>query len=97
MKILIVNKFLFPKGGSETYIIKLGEELVKQGHEVQYFGMDSPNRCLGNNCNSYVSYVDFHKGSFLDKVSYLFKTIYSVEARKKIRIVIDDFKPDVVH
>lgn len=97
MKILIVNKFLFPKGGSETYIIKLGEELVKQGHEVQYFGMDSPNRCLGNNCNSYVSYVDFHKGSFLNKFSFLFKTIYSVEARKKIRKVLDDFKPDVVH
>lgn len=97
MKILIVNKFLFPKGGSETYIIKLGEELVKQGHEVQYFGMDSPNRCLGNNCNSYVSYIDFHKGSFLNKFFYLFKTIYSVEARKKIRIVLDDFKPDVVH
>lgn len=97
MKILIVNKFLFPKGGSETYIIKLGEELVKQGHEVQYFGMDSPNRCLGNNCNSYVSYIDFYKGSFLNKVSYLFKTIYSVEARKKIRKILDDFKPDVVH
>lgn len=97
MKILIVNKFLFPKGGSETYIIKLGEELVKQGHEVQYFGMDSPKRCLGNNCNSYVSYIDFHKGSFLNKFSFLFKTIYSVEARKKIRKVLDDFKPDVVH
>lgn len=97
MKILIVNKFLFPKGGSETYIIKLGEELVKQGHDVQYFGMDSPNRCLGNNCNSYVSYIDFHKSSLLNKVSYLFKTIYSVEARKKIRIVLDDFKPDIVH
>lgn len=97
MKILIVNKFLFPKGGSETYIIKLGEELVNQGHEVQYFGMDSPKRCLGNNCNSYVSYIDFHKASILNKVSYLFKTIYSVEARKKIRKVLDDFKPDVVH
>lgn len=97
MKILIVNKFLFPKGGSETYIIKLGEELVKQGHDVQYFGMDSPKRCLENNCNSYVSYIDFHKGSILNKLFYLFKTIYSVEARNKIRKVLDDFKPDVVH
>ena len=26
MKILIVNKFLYPNGGSETYIFKLGEE-----------------------------------------------------------------------
>ena len=40
MKILIVNKFLHPNGGSETYIFKLGEALIKNGHEVQYFGMD---------------------------------------------------------
>lgn len=40
MKILMVNKFLHPNGGSETYIFQLGEELQKRGHEVQYFGME---------------------------------------------------------
>ena len=39
MKILMINKFLYPNGGSETYIFKLGKELQAQGHEVQYFGM----------------------------------------------------------
>ena len=28
MKILMVNKFLYPNGGSETYIFKLGEYLI---------------------------------------------------------------------
>ena len=41
MKILLVNKFLYPNGGSETYIFELGKELLRQGHEVQYFGMYS--------------------------------------------------------
>lgn len=36
MRTLIINKFLFPNGGSETYIFKLGEQLEKMGHEVQY-------------------------------------------------------------
>lgn len=31
MKILMVNKFLYPNGGSETYIFKLGEQLQKKG------------------------------------------------------------------
>ena len=31
MKILMVNKFLYPNGGSETYIFKLGEQLQKMG------------------------------------------------------------------
>ena len=39
MRVLIINKFLYPNGGSETYIFKLGEALEQHGHEVQYFGM----------------------------------------------------------
>ena len=27
MRVLIINKFLYPNGGSETYIFKLGEAL----------------------------------------------------------------------
>mgnify|MGYP000440050797 CR=1 FL=1 len=38
MRVLIINKFLYPNGGSETYIFKLGEALEQHGHEVQYFG-----------------------------------------------------------
>ena len=39
MKILMVNKFLYPRGGSESYMLKLGEYLQLAGHEVEYFGM----------------------------------------------------------
>lgn len=97
MKVLIVNKFLYPNGGSETYIFKLGEALKAAGHEVQFFGMEHKGRCVGNNANAYTSDMDFHGGSKLAKITYPFKTIYSREARKKIRLVLDVFKPDVVH
>lgn len=97
MKVLIVNKFLYPNGGSETYIFKLGEALEKAGHEVQYFGMEHEGRCVGNAVDAYTSDMDFHGGSKLSKVTYPLKTIYSSEARKKIRQVLDAFKPDVVH
>lgn len=60
MKILIINKFLKPRGGSETYIIELGACLHQKGHEVQYFGMDDPDRTLGNASNLYTSGLDFH-------------------------------------
>lgn len=97
MKILMVNKFLYPNGGSETYIFKLGDYLKSQGHEVEYFGMEHEGRCVGNRVNAYTSDMDFHGGSKLSKLTYPLKTIYSAEARKKIRLVLDDFKPDVVH
>lgn len=97
MKILMINKFLYPNGGSETYIFKLGEYLQSQGHEVQYFGMEHAGRCVGNRVNAYTSDMDFHGGSKLAKLTYPLKTIYSVEARKKLRLVLDDFQPEVCH
>ena len=97
MKILMINKFLYPNGGSETYIFKLGEYLQKIGHEVQYFGMKHEGRCVGNNIEAYTSNMDFHSGSKLSKLIYPIKTIYSSEAREKIRLVLNDFKPDICH
>ena len=97
MKILMINKFLHPNGGSETYIFKLGAHLQAIGHEVQYFGMEHEGRIVGNRAEAYTSNMDFHGGSKLAKLLYPIKTIYSVEARKKIRLVLDDFQPDVCH
>ncbi len=97
MKVLMINKFLHPNGGSETYIFKLGEYLNENGHQVQYFGMEHEGRIVGNKVDAYTSDMDFHNGSKLSKLTYPVKTIYSREARKKIRQVLDDFKPDVCH
>ncbi len=97
MKILMINKFLHPNGGSETYIFRLGEYLRSQGHEVQFFGMEHPDRVVGNQAESYTSNMDFHGGSKLAKLTYPVKTIYSREARKKLRPVLEDFQPDVCH
>ncbi|MDE6386357.1 MAG: glycosyltransferase [Lachnospiraceae bacterium] len=96
MKILMVNKFLHPNGGSETYIFKLGGQLQKTGHEVQYFGMEHEGRIVGNRAGIYTSDMDFHGGG-LRKVFYPFRIIYSMEAKKKMRLVLEDFQPDIVH
>ena len=97
MRVLMINKFLHPNGGSETYMFKLGEYLSTQGHQVEYFGMEHEGRQVGNRVEAYTSDMDFHNGSKLSKLTYPIKTIYSSEARKKIRLVLDDFKPDVCH
>ena len=96
MRILIINKFLHPNGGSETYVFKIGEQLIKMGHEVQYFGMDHVGRIVGNRIDSYTSDMDFHTRK-ADKLLYPLKIIYSSEARRKLRSVLEDFSPDVVH
>lgn len=97
MKILMVNKFLYPHGGPETYMLKLGDYLVSHGHEVEYFGMEHPDRCVGNTAKCYTENMDFHNTGALKKLRLPFKIVYSKEARKKISAVIERFKPDIVH
>jgi len=68
MRVLIINKFLYPNGGSETYIFKLGEALEQHGHEVQYFGMEHEGRCVGHRVNAYVE--KFTSASLICKAFY---------------------------
>ena len=96
MKVLMVNKFLYPKGGAETYVFKLGKILEEHGHEVQYFGLEDERNIVGNKSNAYVTSIDFQKGVRKNLKAPL-RILYSTEARKKIRCVLDHFQPDVVH
>lgn len=96
MKILMVNKFLYPKGGAETYVFKLGDILKKHGHQVQYFGLHDERNIVGNDANSYVTPQDFQKG-LKENLTAPLRIIYSSEARRKIRSVLEQFEPDVVH
>lgn len=96
MRILFVNKYLYRKGGAETYFIKLGEYLASLGHEVEYFGMADERNNVGNSAGAYTDNIDFHKKS-LKYIAYPFKIIYSFDAAAKIRAVIEKFKPDIAH
>ena len=96
MRILLVNKFLYQKGGAETYVFKLGEMLTKHGHQVEYFGLENEKNIVGNNVGSYVSDIDFSTGVGKN-LKAPFRIIYSGEARKKLKKVLYDFKPDIIH
>ena len=93
MRILLVNKFIFPKGGAETYTFDVGKMLEEHGHEVQYFGLENEKNTVGNRIGSYVTNMDFSQG-IKANLNAPFRIIYSREARKKIRAVLDDFQPD---
>ena len=96
MKILMVNKFLYPRGGCETYMLNLAEELKAKGHEVEYFGMYDEKNTVGNSLGLYTTNMDFHDAG-IAKFLYPFKIIFSTEAMRKLGRVLDEFKPDVVH
>ena len=96
MKILMVNKFLYARGGAETYMLKVGAFLESLGHDVQYFGMYDAQNTVGNRIDEYTSNMDFHEKR-LSRFLYPFRILYSREAYQKITKVLEDFNPDIVH
>lgn len=96
MKILMVNKYLYPKGGAETYFLKIGKYLEQEGEEVEYFGMFDTHNVVTNSANQHTLNMDFHTSS-PKKLWYPFKIIYSFEAKRAIGKVIEKFKPDIIH
>ena len=96
MKVLLVNKFLYSKGGAETYVFKLGETLKKHNNEVEYFGLENEKNIVGNSANAYASDMDLTAG-ISENLLAPFKIIYSNQARRQIKKVLKSFAPDVVH
>ncbi len=44
MKILMANKYLYPRAGAETYMLTVADQLRARGHTVGFFGMDHAER-----------------------------------------------------
>jgi glycosyltransferase involved in cell wall biosynthesis len=96
MRILFVNKFLYPRGGAETYCFELSRELIARGHEVQFFGMRDERNVVGNDAGLYAKSADFHTAG-PEKLLYPFRILYSADAKRKVLRLIDAFRPDVAH
>lgn len=98
MKILMVNKFFYIKGGSETYYFALKRLLEAKGHTVIDFSMkneknfDSPYR------EYFVEAVDYNGGmNRKQQLKAARNIIYSTEAKHKLEKLIQDTKPDIAH
>lgn len=98
MKILLVNKFFYRKGGADAYFLDLGKMLEQAGHEVAYFSMHHPKNNESRWQKYFVKEVDYTVRDWpLGEFVKAGKFIYSFEAKIKIRKLLTDFKPDLVH
>ena len=98
MRILLVNKFFYRKGGSETYLFALAEGLKAQGHEVAFFAMQHPKNEQSYWSKYFVSEKDYNGDiSVFRKVKEAATIAYSFEAKHKFEALLEEFQPDVIH
>jgi len=98
MKILLINKFLYPKGGDAISTLETGRLLSEKGHEVVFWGMAHPKNQDFLYKEYFVSYIDYNKplGRF-QQLKNSFKILYSLEAKSKISNLLKEWKPDIAH
>ncbi|MCP4549100.1 MAG: glycosyltransferase family 4 protein [bacterium] len=98
MKILQVNKFLYPKGGAEIVCLGLAGQLQTAGHEVSFFGMADERNipCLDQDC--FPSNIDYHaERGIVQKVREALRTIHCREAGRGMARLLDRRRPDLIH
>lgn len=98
MKILLINKFYYRKGGSETALFAEKELLERHGHQVAVFSMTHPDNEPSLYARHFVDHIDFNRSEgFLRDLRKAGHLIYSPEARQKLTRLIDAFQPDIAH
>ncbi|WP_407306889.1 glycosyltransferase [Desulfosporosinus sp. SB140] len=98
MKVLLVNKFHYLKGGAESYYFALADGLKAEGHKVVFFSMKHEMNFPCEQSKYFVEEVDYNKKhNFLQIIKISVKLIYSFEAKKKFEELILDEKPDIIH
>lgn len=93
MRILLVNKFHYLKGGSEAYYFELGKLLKEHGHEVAYFSMEDERNIKTGDKEYFVKSSDMNSKN----ITKAFDIIYSKSNKEKMEKALEDFKPDIVH
>lgn len=95
MKVLLVNKFHYRKGGSETYYFTLAEALKARGHEVIFFAMQDEKNLPCEQEGYFVSNASVN-GGMKSKLNMLLHMTYSKEAYTKMNALLKAEEPDLV-
>ena len=98
MKILMVNKFYYIKGGSETYYFELKRLLESKGHTVIDFSMQDEKNFVSPYSNYFVENVDYNnKEGIFSRIKAAADIIYSFESKRKFERLVNEVKPDCIH
>jgi len=98
VKILLVNKFFYLKGGPERHISKISKILEAKGHQAIAFSMEDERNEPTPFGKYFVSKVDFNSPmSVGDKLRIVPRVLYFLEAKRKIEALIKEVKPDIAH
>ena len=96
MKVLIVSKFYYYRGGDCTAVFSTEKILRSKGHETAIFSVKHPQNEPSAWERYFPKMVSFSSG-LRGKISAMTHLFHSREVSRKFKKILSDFKPDVVH
>lgn len=96
MKVLIVNKFYYPRGGDCIYCLNLEKMLTANGFEVAFFSMEYPKNIDSKYSTYFAPQVDF-SGGVSAKIAAVKRTLGMGDIICRFKKILEDFRPDIVH
>ena len=97
MRVLLVNKFYYQRGGDCTAVFSTERLLREKGHDVAIFSMKHPDNVRSDYEKYFPEEVSFSSAGITKGVSAAKRIFGTSEVFNKFKLLITDFKPDVVH
>ncbi|MBR5101515.1 MAG: glycosyltransferase [Muribaculaceae bacterium] len=95
-RVLLVNKFYYPRGGDCVVTLNTQSLLESHGHDVAVFSMNYPENIESVYSSYFATEVDFG-GGIGAKLKAFKRTMGWGDVKKAFKRLLADFKPDVVH
>ena len=98
MKVLLVNKYFYLKGGSERYFFNLARLLRRKGHQVIFFSMRDERNESSPQDSYFVDRIDYDAPAGpREQGQRILKLLYSREAQRKMTGLLEREEPDIAH
>jgi glycosyltransferase involved in cell wall biosynthesis len=98
LKILLINKYFYLRGGSERVFFDEAELLTQHGHKVGFFSMEHPRNLPSPFAQYFMPGIDYEQElGLVQKLKEAGRIVYSWEARKRMRRLLEKEKFDVAH
>lgn len=97
-RLLSLNSYHYRRGGSDAVYFDHAALLEQHGWETGFFSMQHPKNLPTPWSRFFVDEIEFgHDYSLARKLAMAGKVVWSFEARRKLRALLAEFRPDVAH
>jgi glycosyltransferase involved in cell wall biosynthesis len=97
-RLLSINNYHYRRGGSDVVYLDHAALMEEQGWSNGFFSMNHPKNFDTPWAKYFIDEIEFgHAYSLGQKLAMASKVVYSLEAQKKLKRLLQDFPADVAH